>query len=406
MTGGSNNSKPQKHVVIAGAGVAGLTAALALAGKGFTVTLCERADSFSEVGAGLQLSPNVTRLLKRLGVLEPLLTRATVTKAIALLSAKSGETLLSLSATSAPQTDGAPFLAVHRADLQSVLAAKALETPGIAIKSGLTFQSADDTGGKIGVTFLHGDAPLRIEADVLIGADGVWSMVRGTVPGHSATRHSGYTAWRATIPVSDALPAAFRDLCRNQTVGAFLSPGAHLVAYPLRQGSLLNLVLVTPGTDSTHGWDNSVDLAVLAQTLEQFEPSLRNCLASITNWRSWPLHGCPPEGAWTSGRIALTGDAAHAMTPFAAQGACMAIEDAIVLANCLAKNDDVPSALAAYETLRKPRVTKVIARGKFNRFAYHVSGPAAFARNAVFALRGQKLMAELDWLYRFDAGSV
>lgn len=406
MTGNSNNSKARKHAVIAGAGVAGLTAALALAGKGFKVTLCERTGVFSEVGAGLQLSPNVTRLLKRLGVLDPLLTRATVTKAIALLSAKSGETLLSLSTTAAPQSDGAPFLAVHRADLQAVLVAKALETPDISIRPGLTFQSVSELEGKIEVTFLHGEEPHRVEADVLIGADGVWSTVRSAVPGHSDTRYSGYTAWRATVAVSDTLPAAFRNLCANQTVGAFLSPGAHLVAYPLRADSMLNLVLVTQGTDSTHGWDNSVDLAVLAQTLEQFEPSLRDYLASITNWRSWPLHGCPPEGAWTSGRIALAGDAAHAMTPFAAQGACMAIEDAIMLANCLAKDDDFSAALAAYEMQRKPRVTKVIARGKFNRFAYHVSGTAAFARNAVFALRGQRLMAELDWLYGYDAGSV
>ncbi len=406
MTGNSNNTKARKHAVIAGAGVAGLTAALALANKGFKVTLCERTGVFSEVGAGLQLSPNVTRLLNRLGVLEALFTRATVTKAIALLSAKTGETLLSLSTTAISQTDTAPFLAVHRADLQAVLVAKALETTDISIRTGLTFQSVSDLNGKVEVSFLHGEEPHRVEADVLIGADGVWSTVRSAVPGHSDTRHSGYTAWRATVPVTDALPDAFRNLCANWTVGAFLSPGAHLVAYPLRNGSLLNLVLVTPGTDSTHGWDNSVDLAVLAQTLEQFEPLLRDCLASVTNWRSWPLHGCPPEGAWTSGRVALAGDAAHAMTPFAAQGACMAIEDAIALANCLAKVDDVPTALAAYETVRKPRVTKVIARGKFNRFAYHVSGPAAFARNAVFALRGQKLMSELDWLYRFDAGSV
>jgi salicylate hydroxylase len=406
MTGQSSHPESEKHAVIAGAGIAGLTTALTLADKGFKVTLCERAGVFSEVGAGLQLSPNVTRLLKRLGVLDPLLSRATVTKAVALLSAKSGELLLNLSTTELPQSDGAPFLAVHRADLQAVLVAKVLENSDIVIKTGLAFQSASDLNGKIAATFLKGDEPQVIQADVLIGADGVWSRVRSAIPGHSDTRHSGYTAWRATVLVSDALPAAFRNLCIKQTVGAFLSPGAHLVVYPLRQGSTLNLVLVTPGTDSTHGWDNSVDLAVLAQTLEQFEPSMRDCLASITNWRSWPLHGCPPEGAWTFGRIALAGDAAHAMTPFAAQGACMAIEDAIVLADCLARDGNVPAALAAYETMRKPRVTKVIARGKFNRFAYHVSGPAAFARNAVFALRGQKLMAELDWLYRFDAGSV
>ncbi len=405
MTGTADNLKTKNHVVIVGAGIAGLTAALALAGKGFKITLCERTESLSEVGAGLQLSPNATRLLKRIGVLDTLLANATIVKSIALLSAKSSKTLLSLSTTAAPQSDSAPFLAVHRADLQGALLAKAQEAPDIEIRNAIVFQSARDAGGEVGITFLQGDASVHIAADILIGADGVWSIVRNAVAGHSNTSHSGYTAWRATIPVTRALPAAFKNLCRERTVGAFLSGGAHLVAYPLRQGALLNLVLVTRGSDSPHGWDNSVNLAVLGKTLEQFESSLRNCLASITNWRSWPLHSCTPEGAWTSGRIALIGDAAHAMTPFAAQGACMAIEDGFFLADCLAEINDVPAALAAYQALRKPRVAKVVARGKFNRFAYHVSGPAALARNAVFALRGQRLMNELDWLYRFDASS-
>lgn len=406
MTDGAGIHRLRRTAAIVGGGVAGLASALALAGVGFDVDVFERAEHFSEVGAGLQLSPNATRILKRLGVLERLMDVALQTHTISLLSARSGQLLLDLSTSDPAQADGVPFLAVHRADLQSALLDTVRSVPGIAIRTGQDFQSAQEKSGKIEAVFLEGDAVRTTDADLLVGADGVWSTVRRYVSGHSTTRHSGYTAWRATVPVDSNLPAALAGLVRSQSVGAFLSPGAHLVVYPLRKNSILNLVLVTPGTDQAQGWDNPVDLSLFSQTLGQFEPSLRNFLASVTQWRSWPLHGCPPEGAWTSGRIALVGDAAHAMTPFAAQGACMAIEDVAVLASCLSGTAHIPSALAAFETLRKPRVSKVIARGRFNRFAYHVSGPAALARNAVFALCGQSLMRELDWLYGFDAAKV
>ncbi len=394
MTGSASDTAPKTDAIIVGAGIAGLAAALALAGKGYRVTLCERAEAFEEIGAGLQLSPNATRLLKRLGVLDTLVGRAVVVKSIRLLAAKSGRTLLNLSTAAKPQADAAPFLAVSRADLQGEMVAQVLDSPLIAIRAGLTFQTAIDAGKRVKAVFTQGEVPIQMEADVLIGADGVWSAVRTLVPGHAQTRHSGYTAWRATVPVKKGLPAALRNLCDQQSVGAFLSSGVHLVAYPLRRGTMLNLVLIT------------LDMTVLADALGAFEPELARCLGAVENWRSWPLHSCSKDGAWTSGRIALIGDAAHAMTPFAAQGACMAIEDGVSLADCVSKGGDVAAALVTYEQLRKPRVAKVAARGMLNRFAYHASGPTALARNIFFALRGQGLMRQLDWLYRHDAGSV
>ena len=265
MTG----SAPKKDVIIVGAGIAGLAAALALAGKGFKVTLCERAEAFEEIGAGLQLSPNATRLLKRLNVLDTLVGRAVVVKSIRLNAAKTGKTLLNLSTAARPQADAAPFLAVSRADLQGEMVAQVLDSPLISIRAGLTFQTAQDTGKRVRAVFTQGEVPIHMDADLLIGADGVWSSVRSLVPGHSQTRHSGYTAWRATVPVTDRLPASLRKLCDEQSVGAFLSSGVHLVAYPLRRGAVLNLVLITP------------DMTTMSDTLGAFEATLAK---DAVNW--------------------------------------------------------------------------------------------------------------------------
>jgi salicylate hydroxylase len=397
-------STQDKPIVIVGAGIAGLSMALALAHKGITSTVCEREPVLSETGAGLQLSPNATRLLDRLGVLDRLLPTATRVSTINLADAGTGKTLLSLVTSPTGQTDQAPFLAVHRADLQSALYAAVSAHHLATVRTGMIFKSALQTTEGVAVNFEAAGSPEMLQGAGLIGADGVWSTVRGTVPGYSANVYSGFTAWRTTIAADGWLPQALQRLCDQQAVCAFLSAGAHLVAYPLRNGDLLNIVLITRGTDSTHGWDNDAGRNPLNNAVVGFAPDMAGFLSGIENWRSWPLHHCMPNGAWRSGRVALIGDAAHAMTPFAAQGACMAIEDAVVLANAVAgQPDNLPSAFERYQASRKPRVSKVASRANFNRFAYHVAGPAALARNAVFRLRGQALMRQLEWLYGYDA---
>ncbi len=397
-------SSQDKPIVIVGAGIAGLSLALALAHKGIASTVCERVRDLSETGAGLQLSPNATRLLDRLGVLDHLLPTATRVSAIDLADARTGKTLLSLATSATGQTDQAPFLAVHRADLQSALSAAVSAHHLATLRSGMIFKSALQTTESVAVNFEAAGSSEMLNGVGLIGADGVWSAVRATVPGSSPSAYSGFTAWRATIAANTGLPQALQRLCDLQAVCAFLSPGAHLVAYPLRNGGLLNLVLITRGTDSVHGWDNDAERDPASNAAAGFAPEMADFLEGITSWRSWPLHHCMPNGAWTSGRVALIGDAAHAMTPFAAQGACMAIEDAVELADAVAgQPDDLPSAFERYQTSRKPRVSKVASRANFNRVAYHVFGPVALARNAVFRLRGQALMRQLEWLYDYDA---
>ncbi|MGB8819429.1 MAG: FAD-dependent monooxygenase [Rhizobiaceae bacterium] len=396
-----DGGKPR--ILITGAGIAGLTSALAFARRGFTVDVFEQAGELSEVGAGLQLSPNATRVLDALGVFPRLLATATVTKSIDLIDARSAAVLLGLDTSQMAAQTGYPFLAIHRADLQSALLSTVMETRGVRLFTGLRCAQARQSAHGVEIDLEGGEQIQTVSGDLLVGADGIWSRTRSFVRASSEPVFSGYTAFRTTVDAS-TLPPALSRLLSGQRVGAFLTKDAHLVAYPLRQSRRLNLVMIARGQEDQKGWDHPFDAAILAKALEKLDPSIQSFLTGISDWRSWPLHACNPRGAWTDGRIALVGDAAHAMTPFAAQGACMAIEDAAVLAKCVAVQPDaIAKALAAYEAKRKPRVAKVVARGRFNRFAYHVSGPLALARNMVFSLRGQALMRQLDWLYDFDA---
>ena len=399
----SNSSASGSRILIAGAGIAGLTAAVALGRAGFAVDVFEQAGELSEVGAGLQLSPNATRVLDAFGVLPRLAATATAIGSVDLIRADTAGRLLSLSTSNTVKSTRFPFLAVHRADLQSALLATVMETRGVRLFTGSQLADVRQAGDGVEANFLSGGETRTVVGAVMIGADGVWSRSRDFVQGSAKPAFSGYNAFRATAEV-DAVSGALAELLSEQRVGAFLSSHAHLVAYPLRNGRRLNLVLVAHGMAVPEGWDANARQVDFSQAIGGFEPSIRSFLGNIDDWRCWPLYQCDPKGSWTSGRIALIGDAAHAMTPFAAQGACMAIEDAAVLARCLGEKPDEPQAgLKRYEALRQPRVAKVVARGKFNRFAYHVSGPVAVARNLVFTLRGQALMRQLDWLYGFDA---
>jgi salicylate hydroxylase len=408
MSKAEGNSRPGNggdtmHVIVAGAGIGGLTAAIALAKGGNRVTVFEQAPTISEVGAGLQLSPNATRVLASLGVLAQVAEAATEVRSIELHDARNCAQVLSLDTSDVASRTGFPFLAVHRADLQTALYDVAKSTLGISIKTGWQLSEVQQDTGGVSARFRSNGDQQEAEGSILLGADGVWSPTREFVAWSAKPKHSGYDAWRATCEIGN-LPPLLAKLCADGRIGAFLSPDAHLVAYPIRHAKLMNLVMVTRGPDMARGWDHPGKPDLFKKALQRFDPQLRGFLSSMDTWRMWPLHECDPAAAWADGRIALIGDAAHAMTPFAAQGACMAIEDSAVLASCIkARPDDPAQALKNYEALRIPRVSKVVSRGRLNRFAYHVSGPVALARNAVFKLRGQALIRELDWLYGFDA---
>lgn len=383
-----------KHAAIVGAGVAGLTAALSLAAKGISSDIIEQAPQLGEVGAGLQLSPNATRVLDSLGVLSELEHHWFEPHAISLVSGKDLRHLAEVPAGDfARKRWGHPYGVLHRSTLQQGLLRAVLNQPLCRLYLGHRVHG------------IGADALATVtdrKPDLVIGADGAWSVARDAVAGSPTVSFSGNIAWRFTIPQS----AAPVFLSRNG-VTAYLGAKAHLVSYPLKEIDGFNLVAIAAGTRSDESWAIDADAARRAMLLEQFSGwhrDIRTALAGAERPTFWPLYQAS-DGNWHNGRdTVLIGDAAHAMMPFSAQGAAMAIEDAFSLASHVARAP-LPSAFAAFSTERKVRAARVKARGDFNRFAYHARGPFRIGRDLVLSLRPpEKLAADLDWLYGHRIG--
>jgi salicylate hydroxylase len=402
-----------RQVVIAGAGVAGLTAALAFSERGYPARLFEQAPRIEAAGAGIQLSPNATRILRQLGVLDRLLPAAARPEAVVL---KDAATLRELARVplgqAAEQRWGAPYLVAHRADLQAALMARAAEMPDIELVTGARVSSIDI--GQHGMTARAEIAGKTVEAEgfLLIGADGVWSSVRAQLAGKERAfgknRFSGELAWRATIAAESAAGEAFAAISAADCVTTFLHPGFHMVAYPVSKGTAFNLAAFTRGERIAEGWSGHADPAILAAAMRGTASALAKLVALAGPWTAFPIHTVE-QRRWTARQgMALIGDAAHAMTPFAAQGAAMAIEDAVTLADFVAASPaDLKGTLGAWEKARRPRIAQVARRGAVNRLAWHAAGPVAIARNLVLAMRGpEKLAADLDWLYGWRASEA
>lgn len=400
----------RRRIVIAGGGIAGLTAALAFAQRGFAVDIFEQAARMEAVGAGLQLSPNATRILAGLGVLERLLPSAVLPEAVVLRRASGLRELARVPLGAfAEQRWKAPYLTAHRADLQEALVAQAGATAGIRLATGARVVAVD--AGENGVT-------ARIERDgrqetaqvgLVVGADGVWSQIRrrGGLAGDS--RFTGELAWRATVTVESTAGRLFSTMGTAGCVNAFLHPDFHLIAYPVSAGGAINLVAFTKGERISEGWSGKADPSILARAVNGAAPGLRQLVDAAGPWLAWPLHAVDQQAAWTDpAGIALIGDAAHAMTPFAAQGAGMAIEDAATLAASVAQTPEaIGAALSRWEQQRKPRVARVTRRGALNHMAWNAAGPVALARDTVLRLRsGERLAGDLDWLYGWQASET
>lgn len=392
-----------RQIIIAGAGIAGLTAALAFAVRGYPVRIFERAQRLDEVGAGIQLSPNATRILDRLGVLPGLRHTAVRPDAVVLRDASSLAELGRVQLGAAAEWRWkAPYLTAHRADLQSALLAHVAREPGIQLITGATVH--DVTLHPLGVTASVEIAGRTNQSAgmLLVGADGVWSDMRRLVGEEGKSRFSGQVAWRRTVRAESPVGNSLARIGVGGVVTAFLSPGFHLIAYPVRAGAALNLVAFTRGTAMGETWSGNMDAGVLKHAMRRTAPALSKLADDTGEWTVWPIHTARQGGPWTApGGIALIGDAAHAMTPYAAQGAAMAIEDAETLAgHVLGRPDSVAAALAIWEKERRKRIERVARRGRLNRMTWHAAGPVAVARNFVLRMRApEKLATGLDWLY-------
>lgn len=384
---------PARSAAIIGAGVAGLTTALSLSRHGIRSEIFEQADALKEVGAGLQISPNAARVLDRLGLLAGLRSRWLEPESIELRSGVTLRTMASVPAgRAAEERWKAPYGVLHRATLQKALLDAVLADPNCRLNLGCRMAAeAIPT-----LTLQDGSRP-----DVTIGADGVWSRSRTLIERAPKVAFSGNIAWRFVLPFSEAPATLQRD-----RVAAFMGPGAHLICYPLKDGGGFNLVAITSGLNPGETWGTSGEpkrVAALRANFSGWNPALRLLIERNRDLLFWPL--CQAgDGQWQNGRdLVLVGDAAHAMMPFMAQGAAMAIEDAFVLARHLSTSD-VPAAIRGYEAERKPRIARLRKRADFNRMVYHARGPIRLGRDIVMALRPREAyMADLDWIYGFEA---
>ncbi|MHC2149885.1 2-polyprenyl-6-methoxyphenol hydroxylase-like FAD-dependent oxidoreductase [Bradyrhizobium diazoefficiens] len=300
-----------RTIVIAGAGIGGLTAALALAARGFRIVVLEKAERLEEVGAGLQLSPNASRVLVGLGLTERLKLRAVVPEAVSIMSARAGGELLRMPLGEAASVRaGAPYWVVHRADLQSALAGAVSDHPDIDLKLGATFE--DVAPHAKGLTVVHRSGTIRRSdlASALIGADGIWSTVRQHLFPEVQPRFSGLIAWRGTLDATQ-LPKDYTA----RRVQLWMGPNAHLVAYPIAGGRQINVVAVLPGTWNRPGWSTPGDPREVmdAFAAPRWPSQARMMLAAVDGWRKWALFGVPDGCPWSKGPVALLGDAVHAM---------------------------------------------------------------------------------------------
>ncbi len=420
------------RVLIAGGGIGGLAAALACAASGNQVQLFERAAAFAEVGAGIQLGPNVTRILHGWGLAGALKSVAAFPDSLQVRNATTGNLLgrLTLGA-SAVQRYGFPYATVHRADLHGLLLAALQSCPQVSLKPGADVDSfsqnaegvavnlRSETGRELRSDLMKepsGDAGCNDDAreahgDVLVGADGLWSSLRRKLLNDGPPIATGHLAYRALIAQAN-LPSALR----SGRITAWLGPKLHVVQYPVCGGEWLNVVGIIHGrVDGTpDNWNHAANAAELRAALIGTCAPLQDLVQAIDAWRLWALcRRVPMQGAHqhAQGRVALLGDAAHPMLPYLAQGAGMAIEDAAELGRCLGQapkgdsvpvpNSDATARLQRYAQARWQRNARVQARALRNGQIFHATGPVRWGRDVSMKLLGERLL-DLPWLYGFE----
>lgn len=388
-------------LLMVGGGIGGLTAALACARRGAKVELFERAAGFTEVGAGIQLGPNVVKLLQGWGLNSALAEVAAYPECLQVRCAITGAVLgVSRLGKVFEQRYGAPYISIHRADLQALLLAAVRQEAAVSlhVNSPASSFSQSDGAVKLHLSDVH-----EVQGDALVGADGGWSRIRQLLLGDGVPRPTGHLAYRATVD-----QAGLPEGLRSQQVTAWLGPKLHLVQYPVRGGRWLNVVAIVHGQvqgDMSH-WDHSANAQDLRRDMVDTCLPLQDLVGAIGQWRLWPLSIRPPMGGaheHAKGRVALLGDAAHPMVPYLAQGAGMAIEDASVLAQELFDNDGgqartVQERLGRYAQRRWQRNAQVQARAIRNGEIFHATGLMRLGRNVAMRLMGEKLLDQ-PWLY-------
>lgn len=391
------------RVIIVGGGIGGLTTALCLADRGHQIEVLEQAEATLEVGAGIQLSPNCTRVLIELGLEEALAGVSVAPAETVFRDWRSGRRIAgSVLGETARSRFGAPYYHIHRGDLISLLQRAVDASPRISRRQGVRVEDVhQDHGSAFAIA-----AGQSFEGDVIIGADGIHSLVRTSLWGRDSARFTGNVAWRFLVPAE-----RLADDAVTPTATVWWGPGKHFVRYPVRRGELVNCVCVV----EKEGWE--VESWTERGTLNELREDFAGWHEAVTHLVErvpedapfkWALFDRPAMKTWGRGRITLLGDACHPMLPFVAQGAAMAIEDGAVLADCLAtagsvEAPEVTAALARYEVARQARTAWVQRVSRRNATVFHLSGAAAVLRNLAAGVAGDRLA---NRLYGYDVRSA
>ena len=404
------NPHEKRRALIAGAGIGGLAAALALSRAGFLVDVFERASALEEIGAGLQIPPNASGILADLGVLHRLEGKALEPDCLRVRSGASGAQLMTmpLGREARLRWDN-PMLVAHRADVQAALLDAVAQDINIHLELGARVTGVEFNAARVTLQMETDSERLNETGDLLVGADGAHSLIRRAAGlGANKAGYAGRVAWRALIPAHEA-PA----FARAKETALWLGAKTHLVHYPLRGGTLINIVAITEDEwrgDDENFWSSQGDARELQRAFRDWDSSARKLLDAVSDWRRWPLLDSEPLNRWSAGPVTLLGDAAHPMLPFFAQGAAQAIEDAGALGAAFMPRGwqevSITRGLMDYERKRRARATRIQSASRKQGMIYHLAGPAALIRDmGMRALPPDMVMARFDWLYEDQRGA-
>jgi len=380
--------------LIAGGGIGGLVAAYALALKGFPVRVLEQSDGFREVGAGIQLGPNIFQALEKIGLKDEILADAWRPGALTMRCGLSGKVITTMPlGAKAEAFFKQPYAVTHRADIHGVFLKACQGNTLISLETKREVAAFLDHGDRVTVTLATGE---EIEGRALIGCDGLWSKIREQIVGDGKPRVSGHIAYRAVLK-REEVP---EDLWQPDML-LYAGPRTHFVQYPLRRGELYNLVAVFHSDHYVEGWNTEGDNQLLYDHFKGQQPQVMRLLERINVWRFWVLCDREPVKNWSRGRVTLLGDAAHPMLQYLAQGACQATEDAVWLAEKVAAQpDDLPAAFLAYQEQRYLRTARVQIMARVYGEFFHARGPTAELRDQMLGARtADQAYDSINWLY-------